>query len=437
MSDSLIIFIPNLTSRHQYIFKLVFNDIYKVDYELTDNIDYYINSNKNKINYSDTTILETEFFIQAHGLLDQKGVSEIEIIITQGNIPFFFASNSEESYPFDIFSASFYLVTRYEEYLPHLKDNYNRYKAEESLAYRYGFLDKPIVNIWLKDFIHSIKSRFSSLFVVSPKFKYISTIDIDTAFLYKAKGFVRSIAFLFKALWSFDIKSLQFAFLVIAKKRKDPFDTYSLQINLQKKYNIDVRYFILLADYGLNDKNISHNNMSFQTLIKGLADLAPVGIHPSFGSNINQGKLFLEIKRLENIQKRETSFSRQHFLQLSLPETYVRLCDAGITDDFTMGYSNQLGFRAGIATKFLFYNLDTEQMLPITIHPFSISDTVLRYSLGLRPDNSIERIQAIIDEVKRIDGTLITVWHNDTFSNIGDWKGWKNIYEDMIKQIQM
>ena len=83
-------------------------------------------TNKNKINYSDTAILETEFFIQANGLLDQKGVSEIEIIITQDNIPFFFASNSEESYPFDIFSASFYLVTRYEEYLPHLKDNYNR-----------------------------------------------------------------------------------------------------------------------------------------------------------------------------------------------------------------------------------------------------------------------------------------------------------------------
>ena len=158
---------------------------------------------------------------------------------------------------------------------------------------------------------------------------------------------------------------------------------------------------------------------------------------PIFFFDTNKNKLTQEIKRLETIQKRETNSSRQHFLQLSLPGTYIDLIEAGITDDYTMGYASHLGFRAGIANSFLFYNLDTEQIMPINVHPFSISDDILRSSLKLDPINVVDNIAQIIDEVKQVNGTLISLWHNDTFSNIGIWKGWRNVYEDMLKQIQI
>jgi len=268
-----------------------------------------------------------------------------------------------------------------------------------------------------------------------PTFKFISTIDIDNAYLYKGKGFVRSAAFLLKAILRFDIDSLKMAVAVSSKKRKDPFDTYSLQFNLQKKYNLDMRYFVLLGDYGLNDKNISHTNSSFQALIKRLADLAPVGVHPSFGSSINETQLAVEIKRLEYIQKREVTFSRQHFLQLSFPKTYKRLLEVGITNDYTMGYASVLGFRAGIASSFTFYNLDMEQLLPIKVHPFAIVDDTLKFNMELNPDDVVKQLAEIINEVKQVDGTLISIWHNDTFSDVGVWKGWRNVYEEMVKLI--
>jgi hypothetical protein len=185
----------------------------------------------------------------------------------------------------------------------------------------------------------------------------------------------------------------------------------------------------------LNDKNISHTNSNFQALVKRLADLAPVGIHPSFGSSINETQLAIEINRLEDIQKREVRFSRQHFLQLSLPKTYKRLIEAGITHDFTMGYASVLGFRAGVASPFTFYNLDMEQILPITIHPFAIIDDTLKFNMNLGADEVVEKISGIIDEVKEVNGTLISIWHNDTFSDEGVWKGWRNVYEDMVKLI--
>jgi len=436
MQNKLLIYCSKITPRHQYIFKVLFNELYVIEYSLTDDKMLYIDSNLAKINYSKNSICTDEIFVESNGLLNEKGINEPDIQVQLVNDePTFFSSTNKSAYSFDIFAASFYLISRYEEYLPHLKDKYNRYKAEESLAYKHGFLQKPIINIWLKQFVDQLQSQFSNLIIQCPKFKYISTIDIDNAYLYKGKGFIRSVAFLLKALSSFNFEAIKMAFQVASKKRKDPFDTYSLQFNLQKKYNLDVRYFMLMGDYGVNDKNISHNNSSLQVLVKRLADLAPVGIHPSFGSNVSENKLAVEVKRLEDIQKREVKFSRQHFLQLSLPKTYKRLIEAGITNDFTMGYASHLGFRAGIASPFTFYNLDMEQIFPITIHPFAIIDDTLKFNMNLGADEVVEKISSIIDVVKQVNGTLITIWHNDTFSDEGVWKGWRNVYEDMVKLI--
>ena len=434
--QSLLVYIPKITARHQYVFGLIFNEIYQIEYQLTDDKPSYLTAQTSKLNYSLSPICEHEIFVEAHSLLNERGINEVSIQIGEHeNCPVFFQTSNESAFAYDIFAASFYLVSRYEEYLPHLKDKYNRFKAEESLAFKHNFLQKPVVNIWAKQLISVFEDKFPYLKIKSPRFKFISTIDIDNAYLYKGKGFVRSAAFLLKAILRFDIDSLKMAVAVSSKKRKDPFDTYSFQFNLQKKYGLDLRYFVLLGDYGLNDKNISHTNSKFQALVKRLADLAPVGIHPSFGSSIKENQLAVEIKRLENIQRREVTFSRQHFLQLSLPQTYKRLLEVGINNDYTMGYASTLGFRAGIASSFTFYNLDVEQVLPIKIYPFAIVDDTLKFNMQLSPDDVLQQLGEIINEVKQVDGMLISIWHNDTFSDMGVWKGWRNVYEEMLKII--
>ena len=196
MQNKLLIYCPKITPRHQYIFKVLFSDIYVIEYSLTDDKEAYIASEFVKINYSKNSICHDEVFVESNGLLSEKGINELDIQIQLVNgEPAFFIATNKNAYPFDIFATSFYLISRYEEYLPHLKDKYNRYKAEESLAYKHRFLQKPIVNIWLKQFIHQLQSQFPNLIIQYPKFKYISTIDIDNAYLYKGKGFIRSVAF--------------------------------------------------------------------------------------------------------------------------------------------------------------------------------------------------------------------------------------------------
>jgi Txe/YoeB family toxin of Txe-Axe toxin-antitoxin module len=304
---------------------------------------------------------------------------------------------------------------------------YERFQAENSLAYKHKFLQKPVVNIWVKLLLEKIMQKYPDLKVDVPVYKYISTIDIDNAFYYIEKGFVRSLAGLFQSVFCFD-KRLKERISVLLGKQKDPYDTYAYQLDLQKKYELEVVYFCLLGEYGLNDKNISFTKRRFQLLIKHLSDYASIGMHPSYGSNSNDERLSKEINRLEGITKREVFKSRQHFLKLTLPGTYNSLIDQGITEDYTMGFASALGFRASICTPFSFYDLDTELTLPIKIFPFSVMDSTLLYYLKLSPQQSLKQIIELIQEVKNVGGTFISLWHNDTFSNYKQWKGWQNLY---------
>ena len=96
-------------------------------------------------------------------------LTEIEIIDQEINflkwddLPIFFSSTNKHTLPFDFFSASFYLVSRYEEYLPHFKDHYDRFMAKESLAYQNDFLHLPLINLWADKLKEQIIKKYPHL----------------------------------------------------------------------------------------------------------------------------------------------------------------------------------------------------------------------------------------------------------------------------------
>ena len=214
---------------------------------------------------------------------------------------------------------------------------------------------------------------------------------------------------------------------------KDPFDTYDLQIEYQRKYNLKPIYFFLFGLYGQFDKNINTRNRTYRFLVKKMGDYAQIGIHPSYYSNENPELLHKEIRNLEEVVNKDITQSRQHFLKLVLPVTYRNLIEEDITDDYSMGYASLPGFRAGICDPYNFYDLDIEAETKLRIHPFAVMDGTLRDYMELTPDEAIEEIKKLIDEVKKIDGTFSSLWHNEPLSDEKRWKGWRKVYEEMLK----
>ncbi len=430
----LLIYTPKITKRVNYTFKLIFTQILRLPFELTSNADKYLASKQDKFTYAHDRFGK-ELFFQADDLLLQTGIEgqDPHVFMHKKNKALFPVYHKEAALPFDPFAATFFMVTRYEEYLPYIRDRFGRYEAPESIASKQQFLRKPVVNIWAYQIRDILVQHFPELEFGKRHYRFISTIDIDSAYAYKYKGVVRTLGALAKDFFKFNFGSITQRLMVLARLRKDPFDTYTFQLEMQKKYKMPTVYFFLMADYGRLDKNIPVNNRHFHTLIKSLGDYADIGIHPSFNSNNHFDKLKTEIERLSKTLNREITKSRQHFLKLSFPSTYRNLINLDITDDYTMGYAAEPGFRAGIADPFYFYDLDLETETNLLIHPFQVMEGTLKDYLYKTKEQSLEIIKLLIDEVKAIDGTFVSLWHNESLSNADRWEGWHEIYEAMLE----
>jgi len=430
----ILIYTHKITKRVHYIFKLFFDTLLGVPFELTTDLEKFRACNGPKISYC-KKYTDCGIYFNASNLLFESGIEGQEpgFSMYEDCASFFPVYDKKSVLPFDPFAASFFLVTRYEEYLPYIKDRFGRFDAHESVASKHGFLDKPVVNIWAEKIKSIINSQYPEVKFKTRVYKFIPTYDIDSAYSFRLKGVVRTLGGIIKALLKFDFPQIVERVKVLAGLNNDPFDTYDLQLQLQKEYALKPLYFILFAEYGEFDKNIPVNNREFQRLIKSLADYSEVGIHPSFASNFSIKTLKNEIESLAKILNREITKSRQHFLKLNFPTTYRNLINLDITDDYTMGYASETGFRAGICDPYLFYDLDLETETKLRIHPFQVMDGTLKDYQQLSPEEAIIKIKKMVDEVKAVNGTFISLWHNETLSNIDRWEGWQDVYPELLK----
>ncbi len=429
----MLIFVTTITNRLEYTLELFLGDLVGIEYELTTDVDKFIFHTGPKFNYS-TEPFGDELFFYATNLLFEKKIRKQDLSVFDWNdTKAFFSTHPKYIIPFDPFAASFYMVSRYEEYLPFTPDKFLRFDASESLAFQKGFLTKPIVNIYAKKVRQIFKEHFPELVFRERSYKYISTIDIDNAWAYKEKGVIRTIGALIRSIAELDFHLFVERIAVLTGRKKDPYDTYELLSDIQKKYNLKMIYFFLLGDYHENDKNVSVSSQKFQSLIKSVSDYCETGIHPSFYSNQKQGRLNLEKQRLQKITRKEITKSRQHFLKLRFSQTYRQLIDSDITDDYTMGFSGEIGFRAGICTSFYFYDLERETKTGLRIHPFAVMDATLKYYMKVQPAEVMSYVGPVIKDIKAVNGTFITIWHNESLSDRKPWEGWKGVYEEIVK----
>jgi hypothetical protein len=370
------------------------------------------------------------FTLKNHPLLFEKTIREqlIECFPYQDHKAFFKTAPCD--FPFDIFAAAFYLLSRYEEYLSHKEDMYGRYAHENSLAHKENFLQIPLLNFWIKDFAAALAKRFPTLNIKFRPFKYTATYDIDIAWSYKRKGILRNLGGFLKS------PSLERA-AVLTGLREDPFDCYEFLRDLHNRFKLDPIYFFLVASSRSKyDKNISPYNHSMWQLIKRHAKKYRTGLHPSWKSHENISILKKEKKILETAGDTAIAISRQHYIRFSLPVTFERLIETGISDDFSMGYGSINGFRASVASSFYWYNLKAEAVTPLRLHPFCFMDANSFYEQGQTAAGSWEELMHYYQVCQSANGELITIFHNNFLGEARKFEGWKELYVKFISQLQ-
>jgi hypothetical protein len=222
----------------------------------------------------------------------------------------------------DLLAHAFFELSRYEEYAAEQRDTHGRFTSAQSLAYKKGYLQRPIVHEIAAVLMQKLSQHYPNLRFQTPTYSFQPTYDIDMAWKYAHKGAFRICANLCRDALTLDYQAIWTKFQVYLGHRADPDFVFSYMERIHEVFGLTPIYFWLLGDYGKFDKNISFDNKIFQTLICKIAQQYPVGIHPSYASNQSVELLMKEIARLRQLTGRPVLMSRQHFLKLNLPSTY-------------------------------------------------------------------------------------------------------------------
>lgn len=431
----MIVFTNTLTPRLRYIFDFIGKEITGDPFQVTTDPAVFRDFDGPKLNYSNSEVTEAEFRIEPAPLLFEAGIKEQKTVIFEVNgYRAFFKTTG--NFPFDIFAASFYLLSRYEEYLPHKKDIYGRYAHENSLASREKFLHLPVVNIWIENLRKVLQNKFPQFKSYHPPFRFLPTYDIDEAFSYRHKQWWRTVGGIMRSLKSGQWSAITERVNVLRNKNADPYDSFEWMNALNKQHKLEPVYFFLVAGKtGRYDKNILPSKRVMQDLIRDHSARYKIGIHPSWQSGDEVRKVRFEILKLGHISGKQITSSRQHFIRFTLPYTYRELIASGIQSDYSMGYGSINGFRASVTTSFYWYDLEKEEQSTLLLHPFCFMEANSFYEQRLSPEQAFEELEHYHNVVRSVNGTLITIWHNTFFGRGVMFKGWKEMYQRFITSI--
>jgi hypothetical protein len=426
----LTVYSEHITPRLEYICDLLFQDMVGIDIMLSSDRDS-LNPAHACINYSNEEI-EGVPFIRPHGLLSNSEVRTTPQFVVDEQGHFFHADSN--LFDFDVLAASFYLVSRHEEYTaaPAAFDEHGRFRAEESLAGKHKLLHRPLVDQWALELRTKLLTLYPTVSYTQRTYRFLSTYDIDVAFAYGNRGFLREVGSQFKDLISLKWKRFRERRKVLKGELKDPYDSYEQQQHDLTAHGIDSKHFFLLGDYGDLDKNISHKKEVMTALIKKVSSFSSVGIHPSMGSQKSKRKVSKEIKRLAKITGSPVTLSRQHFLSFKLPHSFQELADLGIKEDYSMAYAEALGFRASTCTPHQFFDLEKNKASDLLLVPTCVMDSTLKDYLNLQPEAAKKEVTGLISSVKKVSGTFVSLWHNHSITDYGEWTGWKEVYTDIL-----
>lgn len=411
-TPKLLIYVSAVTPRINYTFRQICTYILGLDIKFTSKIEEFIAYDGVKISYGKQK-LGSEFFIQSSGLLNEQGFSDIEVRVGKWeDVVCFFRTSKDSDIPFDIFAASFYMLSRYEEYLPHVKDEHGRFPSKESLAYKKDFITKPVVDIWAHKFKNILKERFDKLEFPEKQYSNRNILAVAEAYKYKKKGIVRSIGASIRDLFTFDISQFLERIEVLLYLKKDPYDIYEDLIKFSKQNNLYWYFLFQLSNYSVNSKNISYNKIKYHALIKSMGDYGKIGLLPGYEALSSFKTLKLEKNRWESIVNRPLEVCLSYFFDINLPNLYNNFDKLEIKEDHSMAFVDLPGFRAGTCRPFLFYDINFERISPLVIYPPAFNSfSFCNFSFF----EVKTRLQQIKEEVKQVGGILSVVFQNSDF----------------------
>ncbi|MBK8500556.1 MAG: hypothetical protein IPL52_17480 [Flavobacteriales bacterium] len=365
------------------------------------------------------------FHISPCGWLSEKGVGPIDPEVAFLNdLPTIFLSE-DGHLPFDPFAASFFLLSRYEEWLPIQRDPHGRPVTAVLHAARHGYLDRPVVDEWALQLAAAWRAFDPRVPEPQRKYKQVITVDLDNGLKYGGRPLWRLMGSCARDLVRGEWADLGERMRVLSGQAPDPF---LIDPELKERIamaNAMVKFFVLAAERGEFDHAVPISASVYSKEVVALASWAQVGLHPSYRSSEREGLTASQKLALEAVIGSDVTMTRQHFLRLRIPGTFRELESLGIVEEHSLGLHDEIGFRCGTCTPYRWYDLEQDRPLNLFIHPFTVMDNALRDKLKLSPEQAVEKVLPVLERVKRVQGTFIGLWHESFLAHAGKHVAWR------------
>ena len=437
------ILIPEgFTKEREYIVSVIFEEYLGLEYtlEIGGQRDYQVTlPNQKKI------IVESHFF-------DKSNVTYLDSNFLPTDIKFGNYNHSFKNVPIlygndkvvqsrdqiilglDLFSSSFFMLTRWEEYVSDVRDNQNRFPLYESIAFKNEFLNRPIVNEYLEIFWGYIIQLDQTLVRKKREFNFVLSHDVDVL-----KYINRPVPFLFSACKTL-IQNPSSGLFKLRKlyeskftSKKDIFDTYDYFMDLSEGIGVKSHFFFIAGGVSPKDKAYSIHDTYAKDIIKNINDRNHIiGIHPSYMSYNDPKQFSLEVNTLQELSPQPVEYGRQHYLRFEVPTTWQIWEDNNLKWDSTLSYAAHQGFRCGTCYEYRVFNVLTRSKLKLREKPLLVMDGSLVTYQSLEENEMIGKINEVLDEVKKYNGDFTFLWHNSSFGN-ERWRKFDYVYESILK----
>ena len=334
----------------------------------------------------------------------------------------------------DLLAAIFFCLSRYEEYEPFTPDAHDRFPARASHAYRYGYLHRPVVREWIAALSDRLQKWFPDLPAPAKEpLTFAPSYDIDLLWAYHYRGW-RGVASGIRDAVTGKIGRSAARFTGSAEN--DPYQTLPFLTSLHERYGLHPTYFWLVSDRSHpHDTNPYPLPAAQMEWMRRLDQVSTTGLHPSYAASCDADLIGVEKARLEDTLGRRIDRSRQHFLRLRIPETYRKLLHHGIRSDYSMGYGDAAGWRAGTNAPFRWYDLSKEKETRLTVYPFAAMDVTLRNYLGYSAEEASREIEKLYRAALPFGGPFMLLWHNSSFAPEYGWVGWEEMYTQLVDKL--
>jgi hypothetical protein len=425
---TLRIFSTEDSPRLRYIAGVILGDLFGLPWELVD--DRRKLGKHPVINYSGDNI-PGSFRVNPFSLLFEKGLRDHEIIISEWkNLPVFFQTDQGSDLPFDIFSAAFYLLTRYEEYDNKIAGTGGSPDPTLSLAGRHGFLQKPIIELWTREFARALLKKFPNLTFRRNEPRVLVTFDVDRPFAFHGRSLLSSFGEMIKDLATSDGKASD-RFRNVVRGEKDPFEVFDYLDKSLARYRTFAAFFLPVGDPSRNDPVPSWKNTEYRDLIKKISENYSTGLYSSYAAAEDGRMVLREKERLEIVSGMKVQANRFHSSRFFPPRAPLNLLAAGISEDYSMGYHDEPGFRAGIARPFFLFDLQGDKQTSLRMIPFQVSDRIIS-SEGADTRALLDLITTLLNETRNTGGTFVSVWHNSSLTADSGCTECRALFEQLL-----